>query len=131
MAYRRGRRPFNKGKKCKRFKRVRMRGDGWVRRCASYRGAAPRTSRRRRRRSRRRPFNKGVRCKDWGVNKNGKRCCRSYGKSYAGLKNRRRSRPAGRTYAEQVAEQMAYRQRMMHNEEYASSNPQAPAWTVG
>jgi hypothetical protein len=129
MAYRRGRRPFNKGKKCKRFKRVRMRGDGWVRRCASYRGAAPKTSRRRRRRGRR-PFNKGKRCVEFGVNKRGRRTCRSYGKSYAGLKNRRKSRPS-RTYHDYVQESMMHTQRMMHNEEYAASSPQAPAWTVG
>ena len=74
--------------RCTRFKRVRSRHGGTVRRCANFSGGKRRRARaaggRRRRRGggyRRghRPFNKGKRCKRLGVNRRGIVTCRSYG----------------------------------------------------
>lgn len=75
MAYRRRRK--RRGMRCKRYKRVHVKGQGYARRCASYRGKSKRTHRRKR-------------CKAWGVNRRGIRVCRSYGsKRYS----RKRSMP--------------------------------------
>jgi hypothetical protein len=71
------------------MKKVRMKGNGMVRRCAKYSGRKRRasgyrkrsTSKRRASGYRRghRPFNKGKTCKTWQTNKRGIRSCKSYG----------------------------------------------------
>jgi hypothetical protein len=97
--------------RCVRYKKVRMKGNGLVRRCAKYKGGPPRRKglyakaggyRRKKSRSKRgyprghRPYNKGKSCVSWGLNKRGVRTCRSYGATYGGKKkNRRKSRPSG------------------------------------
>ena len=106
MAYGRRRRAPNKGKTCKRYKRVRMRGNGIVRRCASYGAKRGSTWG-----HRRRPYNRGKKCVEMGLNRLGKPTCRSYGKVYGGkFKNRRKSRPSD-TFIHNVQRAMAERQR--------------------
>jgi hypothetical protein len=91
--YRRSRAPgmARRGSKCRRYKRVRVRGQGIARRCASYGGG-----RRRGYRKGRRPFNKGKKCVSWGSRftlKSGeKRYCRSFGASPA-WRLRKKRRP--------------------------------------
>lgn len=65
MAYRRRRSP-TRGRHCTRYKRVRVRGQGYARRCAKYSGSR-RGYRRSRRRSRRKPV---------GMARRGSRCMR-------------------------------------------------------
>ena len=90
MAYRRKKSRGTRGKRCVRRKRVHVRGLGMAWRCAKYSGSRKRKSYRRRKR----PFNKGRKCIEKGVDKNGRETCRSYGAVYGGKrKNRRRSRP--------------------------------------
>lgn len=102
MAYRRGHRPRNKGKKCTRYKRVYVRGQGYARRCARF-GRRKSTAGRRKRRRGFRPFNKGRKCKEKGYNKHGKLVCRSYGAVYGGKrKNRRRTRAQGASYSNKL-----------------------------
>jgi len=96
--------------RCARYKKVRMKGNGLVRRCAKYKSGPPRRKglyakaggyRRKKSRSKRgyprgkRPYNKGRHCVEKGINKRGHVTCRSYGATYGGKKkNRRRSRPS-------------------------------------
>lgn len=122
MSYRR---PANKGKKCVRRKRVRVRvARGryvMALRCASY----GRRSKHRGRRRGRRPFNKGVKCREWGLNRLGRRTCRSYGGVYGDKKkNRRRSRPSD-TFVQDVRAHQNKMQRMMYETE-----ENIPAWWV-
>ncbi len=101
MAYRKS---WIRGRKCLRRKRVKMRGNGYVMRCAKYgpkRGGGSRSKKRSKSRKRRTgyrkghaPFNRGRRCVEKGLNKRGIVTCRSYGAVYGDKKkNRRRSRP--------------------------------------
>jgi hypothetical protein len=68
--------------RCTRYKRVRSKFGGTVRRCASYRGRSSNGRRRKYRRRGKAPFNKGRTCQAWGrAMRSGKsvRVCRSYG----------------------------------------------------
>ena len=66
--------------RCARYKKVRMKGNGMVWRCAKYSGSHSRSKSRRRRGYRRfRPFNKGKKCLHMGLGRTGKPVCRSYG----------------------------------------------------
>jgi hypothetical protein len=92
MAYRRKRAP-NKGKKCTRYKRVRVKGQGMARRCAKFGSRRSKAGKRRRSSYRRRPFNKGKTCKIYGYHFNKKaqrsvRYCASYG-SMSGWQQKR------------------------------------------
>lgn len=92
MAYRRGHRPKNKGKRCTRYKRVHVKGQGYARRCVKFGGR--KTSARRKHRRGKRPFNKGKKCVEFGLDRRGRIRCRSYGAVYGGKrKNRRKTRP--------------------------------------
>ena len=103
MAYRRGHRPRNKGKKCSRYKRVYVKGQGYARRCARF-GRRKSTAGRRKRRRGFKPYNRGRKCVEKGYNKHGKLVCRSYGAVYGGKrKNRRRTRPmSDKTYSNKL-----------------------------
>jgi hypothetical protein len=114
--------------RCARYKKVKMKGNGLVRRCAKYKSGPPRRKglyakaggyRRKKSRSKRgyprghRPYNKGRRCVEKGINKRGHVTCRSYGATYGGKKkNRRRSRPSTPDIRDIIAERM----RAIHNE---------------
>jgi len=92
---------------CVRMKKVRMKGNGMVRRCAKYSGRKRRAGGYRKRsaakrrasggyRRGHRPFNKGKTCKTWQTNKRGIRSCKSYG----GKPRRRRdTRSPAQVYA--------------------------------
>ena len=64
---------------CVRMKKVRMRGNGMVRRCAKYSGGSRSKSKRRGGYRRHRPFNKGKKCVHMGYGRTGKPVCKSYG----------------------------------------------------
>lgn len=123
MSYRRKKRAPNKGRKCIRRQRVKMRGNGYVLRCAKYgpkRGAGHTRRKKRGKRRGHRPFNKGRTCVEKGINKLGHETCRSYGKVYDGkkYKNRRKSRPRADSAGDFVREQRAYEnkvRRAMYN----------------
>lgn len=70
MAYRRRRSP-TRGRHCTRYKRVRVKGQGYARRCAKFSGG--RSSYRRRGKSRRRGYR---RRKPAGMARRGSRCVR-------------------------------------------------------
>lgn len=134
MSYRKRRSP-TKGKRCVRYRRVRVRGQGMARRCVKYAGRrSAGYSRKGKSRSKKRgyfrrghrPFNKGKRCVEWGRNKRGKRTCRSYGKVYGGkYKNRRRSRPDTHDLPRQQRTYENRMRRMMYENESA---PSVPSW---
>ena len=66
--------------RCRKFKRVRKKGGGTVRRCASFgKGKARKRPASRSRKRGKRPFNKGKKCVAMGVNRAGRLTCRSYG----------------------------------------------------
>lgn len=74
--------------RCTRYKRVRSKYGGTVRRCANFSGSPrSRSGKSRRRKRGKRPFNKGRRCVDFGtrLSPTGRpmRYCRSYGASPA------------------------------------------------
>lgn len=88
-------------KRCTRYKRVRSRYGGTVRRCAKFSGRSARSKKRRGgyRRRGKRPFNKGRKCVAWGTaTRRGRsvRVCRSYG-STSGWRTRRGRRGASRS----------------------------------
>lgn len=125
MSYRKRRSP-TKGKRCVRYRRVRVRGQGMARRCVKYAGRSAGRSRKKKRRGgfRRgsRPFNKGKKCVAWGRDRRGRRTCRSYGKVYGGkYKNRRRSSP------DIVHEQRTYENRMRRMM-YDDTDQNVPSW---
>jgi hypothetical protein len=66
MAYRRRRRSSTRGRRCTRYKRVRVKGQGYARRCAKFSGGG-RSYRRRSTRRRRKPA---------GMARRGSRCVR-------------------------------------------------------
>jgi len=68
--------------RCGRYKRVRSKFGGTVRRCAEFKAGRPRGSYRRaglkRRKKRGGSHNRGKRCKLYGVNRLGRRTCLAY-----------------------------------------------------
>ncbi len=122
MAYKKS---WVRGRKCVRRKRVRVKGQGYAMRCASYgpKRSGYRKGKKRGYRKGKAPFNKGKSCLDWGLNKRGKLTCRSYGAVYGDKKkNRRRSRPGVSTVHGGAS-------RVMTNiERLRMAQPEFPAW---